>query len=216
MENLVLTQAAESLHIEGFPDAVCVISIDGDRAVRLSGLALHRSDLQFADEVLKTLNLMAENPLAQQALWVSALVHYFKCFGTGARARLSGEEIYKSSPPEALQAYNYLKALRDKHFVHDINSYTQCLPGAIISGGEKPYKVEKVVCFSARAESLEAGNFSNLVLLIQEALAWVTAEADKLCDEITKELEALTREELLSRPRLTYSVPTPKDAIKRR
>lgn len=215
MENLVVTQAAEGLHIEGFPGAAGVISIEGERAIRLSGLALHRSDLQFADEVLKTLNSMS-SPLAQQALWVSSLVHYFKCFGSGVRTRLSEEEIYKSSPPEALQAYNYLKTLRDKHFVHDINPYTQCLPGAIISGPEKPYKVEKVVRFSARAESLESGNFSNLVLLIREALVWVVAEADKLCNEITEELEGLTREELLSRPRLAYSVPTPKDAVKRR
>lgn len=216
MENLRVTQTVEGLRIEGFPDAAGVISIDGDRAARLSGLALHRSDLQFADEVLKALNSIDVSPLAQQALWVSALVHYFKCFGSGVRARLSPEVIYKSSPPEALEAFSYLKALRDKHFVHDINPYTQCLPGAIISSPEKPYKVEKVVCFSAQAESLESGNFFNLVLLIQNALAWVAAETDKLCDEITKDLEALTREELLARPRLSYSVPAPKDANKRR
>jgi hypothetical protein len=47
MEQFELSKADGGLQIEGFPDAVKVIRLDGPRAKRLADLALHRADLDF-------------------------------------------------------------------------------------------------------------------------------------------------------------------------
>ena len=82
MENLDLSQRDSSLHIEGFPDAVKILDIEGPLAKRLADLALHRSDLEFADGCLDAINLAPEEPyVIREALWRSAIVHFMKCSG---------------------------------------------------------------------------------------------------------------------------------------
>lgn len=48
MEYFPIKQTENGLHIEGFPDAVKVIRIDGPQSKRLADLALHKADLEFA------------------------------------------------------------------------------------------------------------------------------------------------------------------------
>ena len=95
MENLSITKTASELHVEGFPEAVKVIRIDGPQSKRLSDLTLHTVDLEFAAECLETINLVADKPpVLEQALWRAAIIHYMKCFGDSrARFQLSAKQI---------------------------------------------------------------------------------------------------------------------------
>lgn len=210
MEHFALSQQESGLHIEGFPDAVKVIAIEGARSKRLADLALHKRDLEFADSCLDAINRSPEEPFViREALWRSAVVHFTKCFGdSAARFKLTSARILKGEPPEASIVFDYFKHLRNKHFVHDENSYSQSLPGAILNSGTKSYKIEKIVCFSAMAGTLEQENYGNLKLLIQKSHSWVIAEFDQLCNTLTAELESEPYESLLKKESLTFRAPT--------
>ncbi len=208
MEQFSVTKTKSGFQIEGFPDAAKVIQIEGPKAKRLADLSLHKTDLEFASECLETINQVPDKPwVLRQALWRSAAIHYMKCFGgNNTRGQLSPNKIYKGNT-EALTAFNYFKDLRNKHFVHDENSYAQSIPCAILNKPDKSYKIEKIVCFSAIGETLEQGNWNNLHLLIQTARKWVVVEFDKLCKIITKDLEAKPYEGLNNLEPVTYTVP---------
>jgi len=104
-------------------------------------------------------------------------------------------------------AFDYFLMLRNKHIVHDENSYAQSIPGAAINRGDKDYKVEKIICLAAHGNTLEQANYSNLKLLIERALTWVISEFDKCCDLLTSELESLSYQELAEKPDVSYQVP---------
>jgi len=205
VEHLSVTKTDAGFHIEGFPDAVKVIRMDGPQSKRLADFALHKADLEFAAECLEEINHVSDKSrVLQQALWRAAIIHYMKCFGdSGARFQLSAKKIYKGNAL-ALTAFNYFKDLRNKHFVHDENSYAQSIPGAVLNRRDKPYKIEKIVCFSAIAETLGQDNYSNLYLLIQTTKTWVEGEFDALCQALTKELEAKSYDDLYSLEAITY------------
>jgi hypothetical protein len=218
MENFEISQRDSGLHIEGFPDAVKVIQIDSPDAVRLSDLALHKADLEFADRCLEAINTVPEEPhVLRESLWRSSIIYFLKCFGNSkARFRLTTDEVLREEPPEAIEAFRYFKSLRDKHLVHDENSYAQSIPGAVLNNGSKDYKIEKIVCFSASSVTLEQGSYGNLKLLIGRSLSWVTQEFDQLCDKLTEVLEKETYATLAARPDLTYTVPTLEELHKNR
>jgi hypothetical protein len=102
MEHFAISQNGIGLHIDGIPDGVKVVVIDNPQATKLSDLALHKDDLEFADACLDAINqALSDSHIMREALWRSAVVQFFKCFGTGARFRLTSEEIYKAEPPDA-------------------------------------------------------------------------------------------------------------------
>lgn len=218
MEHIAISQQESDFHIEGFPDAVKVIGIKGTHSKRLADLALHKADLEFADSCLDAINLSPAEPfIIREALWRSAIVHFMKCFGDSkARSQLSSAKILKREPPEASMAFEYFKHLRNKHFVHDENSYSQSLPGAILNNGTKSYKIEKIVCFAAITGTLAQENYGNLKLLIQKSHSWVTTEFDQLCNMLTAELERESYENLLKKGSLTFRVPANDEIHKNR
>ncbi len=210
MEQFAVSKTDTGFHIEGFPDAVKVIRLDSPQAKRLSDMALHKSDLEFAGACLDGLNTVPEKArVIREALWRSAIIHFSKCFGDSkARFQLDARRIYKAEPVEAMMAFAYFQDLRNKHVIHDENSYAQSLPGAVLNRGDKNYKIEKIICFNAIAGTLEEGNLSNLKLLIAKAHAWVDSEFDKLSDAIAKQLEKESFETLFAKEALSYQVPT--------
>jgi hypothetical protein len=202
----------DGFHIEGFPDAIKVIKVTGPQAQRLSDLALHRSDLDFADECLNSINAMSGHPSSeflQQALWRTAIIHFAKCFGqSSSRGQLNYDNIYKGEPPAARAAFDFFKALRDKHVAHDENALAQSLPGALLNKGDKPYKIEKIVTLSVVVRSLDQEAYSNLKLLIEKARCSIEGQYSKLCEQLTEQLEAEDYSNLLAREELAYTAPT--------
>ena len=117
MENIPLTTMASGIQLEGFPDGIKVIKVDGPQAQRLSDLALHRADLDFADECLNAIDHAPEHfkNVFQQALWRSAIVHYTKCFGNHeVRFQLSFDKVYQKGT-----------SINPVHFVLWINPSTR-------------------------------------------------------------------------------------------
>ena len=98
-------------------------------------------------------------------------------------------------------------ALRNKHLAHDQNSWLQAITAVAITSPDKDYNIERVLCTTFEANSLEQANFSNLSLLIENVLSWVNSQYDELCIHITNELEKVSRETLLSQPNIAYRAP---------
>ena len=208
MEHFEITKTSEGFHIAGFPDAVKVLRLDGPKSKRLADLALHKSDLDFALECLEQISKVPEQPyVLRQALWRSAVVHYMKCFGNSeSRFSLVAQQVYKSDEG-AVEPYKYFDSLRNKHLVHDENSFAQCLPGAVLNKKEMNHKIAKIVCLSVIGDTLVQENYSNLHLLITRAQQWVVAQFDQICDVLTKDLELEQYETLLEREGITYTAP---------
>ena len=91
--------------------------------------------------------------------------------------------------------------------VHDENGWLQTWPGVVIAAPGKNYNIEKIICGTAEGETLNHENFANLYLLVEHALPHVNSESDKLCDEITVELEKVQREDLLNQSEIAYRAP---------
>ncbi|WP_141684923.1 hypothetical protein [Burkholderia stabilis] len=216
MDNILITAAGGRFEINGVPDAAAVVALQDKRARRLADLNLHREDLEFAAECLWRIATTPEradlDDFLKEALWRTAIVHFFKCFGDGARFHLTRDAVYKSEPPEAKIVFDHMKDLRNKHFVHDENSYLQCCPTAVLNDGSKQYKVEKLVCVAFRSATLDQDSFTNLRLLVTKALGWVVAAFESLADSITAELESLDYATLAAMPSPQMTVPTVKEA----
>ena len=208
MEHLEITKTSEGFHIEGLPDAVKVFRIDGPKAQRLADLALHKADLDFALECLEQINNTPEQPyVSRQALWRSAVVHYMKCFGRHeSRFSLVRQKVYKGDPG-AIEPFEYFDSLRNKHLVHDENSYAQCLPRAILNKKDVDHKIAKITCLSVIGDTLARENYNNLHLLVIKAREWVVDQFDKLCNVLTAELEGEAYDALVERQGITYSRP---------
>ena len=216
MERYGITQTDNSFHIEGFPNAIKFIKIEGEKAQEIADLALHRSDLNFAQECLDSISKVADdNSIVPEALWCCAILHYTKSFGTGVRFRLNKDHIYKDDNL-GLEVFEYFQNLRNRHLVHDVNSYAQGLVGAVLNSRDAEHKIAGVLCSNFIGKTLEQGNFGNLVLLVRKALAWVSGRFDRLCVELKQELESESYANLFSREVVTYAAPTAAEIAKRR
>ena len=208
MESFEIALTDSGFHIDGFPDATKVIKLSGPKAQQLSELASHRNDLQIALASLEGINGVApESSLVRQGLWRSAVEHCMKCFSASkARSKLNPKKVFKGDS-DALEICEYFRNLRNKHIAHDENAYSQCIPGAVLNGPKAQYKIAKIVCFSAVAETLDQVNYSNLHKMVTETLSHINALFEGLCSDLTAELEARSYGELDSIEEMTYSKP---------
>lgn len=218
MENIRLSATSRGLHVEGFPEAVKVIALDGPIARRLADLSLHNEDLRFAKACLGELagHHPDRSPTVQRALWRSAIIYLVKCFGLGERFSLQPDQVFKGEAQEVLRAFGHFKGLRNKHIVHDENSFAQGMPGAILNDRREAKKIEKIVCSVVIVETFNQANLANLNTLVDKAGAWVTATFDALADDATATLEAAPYDALLARKTLTFTAPTVEELSKRR
>jgi hypothetical protein len=209
MEQYEILKTENGYHIKGLPDAIKVVKIDTREARAVADMSLHRSDLRFSLECLNAINSTPDEPyILRQALWHSAIVHYSKCFqGSCARISLSENKIYKNDT-EGLEIFNWFKNLRNKHIVHDENSYAQSLPSAAINDGSKSFKIEKILCLTQFIVTLEQATYNNLHLLVTKALQYVENKFDELCNILTVELEKESYEDLIKRDVLSVRIPT--------
>ena len=208
MEHFEMDLTESGFHISGFPDATKVIKLSGHKAQQISELASHRNDLQIALASLEGINEVApDNSLVRQGIWRSAVEHCMKCFrDSKARSRLDPKKVFKGDS-EALEVYEYFRSLRNKHIAHDENAYVQCIPGAVLNRPNAKYKIAKIVCFSAVAETLDQGNYGNLHKMVTVALSYIEARFESLCGNLTVQLEARPYGELATMEEMTYSKP---------
>lgn len=207
MENIAIRKTDRGLHIDGYPDAVRAIQLEGREARQLAHYVLHKSDLEFALSCLDRINI-TDDEIVRSALWRSAIIYFIKCFkSSAARSQLQRNSVYLGDEI-AKEVFAFFDHIRNKHIVHDENALISATCGAAINGGNKPFKVEKILALSMRGEVLGQENFSNLHLLITTAMKWVTQKFDFLCDQITEDLEREPIEKLLARPEMISTTPT--------
>lgn len=208
MEHFSITKTAKGFHVEGFPDAVKVLRMTGAKSQRLADLALHRADLDFALECLEAINHQPEEPyVVRQAPWRAAIVHFMKCFGQSeSRFSLDAKRVYKGDAG-ASEPFEFFESLRNKHLVHDENSFAQCLPGAVLNKKGMDHKIAKIVCLSVIGDTLNQENYNNLHLLATRARKWVVTQFDELCNLLTAELEPKSYDELFAVEGITYTWP---------
>ena len=208
MEHFEINRTESGFHISGFPDAVKVLKLSGHKAQQISELASHRFDLLIALDSLEGINSISpERSLVRQGLWRSAIENCMKCFSDSkSRSRLNPKKVF-GGDADALVVYKYFKILRNKHIAHDENAYTQCVPGAVLNRPDAKYKIAKVVCLNAVAETLDQDNYSNLHKMVTEVLDHVVTRFDRLCSDIAAELEAQSYERLTTMEEMAYSMP---------
>lgn len=215
MEPFGISWREGRLHIEGVPDAIKLVEIRGKKAKRLAHLALHRSDLDFAASCLEAINA-SDNEVIRASLWRSAVIFYIKCFvGGSQRSQIHASEIYKGDK-SGQEIFQQFKHLRDKHFIHDENAFSQVTPSAAINSGSKLYKIEKIITLAHHVGTLDQANYNNLILLVKKALEWVISNFELLCNSITLDLEAESYEKLIGLPQVVYTVPQLDDIGKKR
>lgn len=201
------------------PGAVPLFTLDDPRTQKLAHLTLHEHDLQFALQSLESLGLVpVTNDHLREALWRSAIVHFFKCFGDSGENRrsLQCNQIYKREPKEALEAFTHFKNLRNKHYVHDDNAYQQCVVAVYIGDGIIYQRVAGVQTFVTTVGVMSAENITCLRSLIQCALQWISAERKAQEQALLEYLRTLPIEQLTRRPGIPMKMPGPNDAGKER
>lgn len=217
MEQYTVRATETGIALDEFPNAVKVIKIDGPEAGQAADLSLHQHDLKFAHDCLLKIVGLSSQPdqeLVQHALWMSAMVSFFKCFGGGVRAGLDPIALYGQETP-ASQVFDYFKALRDKHVVHDVNAFAQSSPGAVLNQVGDEHKIAKITFTNEYAETLEQQRFDGFLRLVTRALEVVASDFETACDKIWAELEALPYSELLARDVVTLRGPVPTSHITR-
>ncbi len=217
MEPINTTFTDSSFHIAGFPDAVKAIKITGPLAKRLADLALHATDLGVSLECLEAMNqTVVESHASRNALWELAIIRFMKCFGNSkSRSSLSAIKIY-ASEKNALVAFKYFDDLRNKHLIHDENSFAQCIPGAVVNKREATHKIAKIVCVATVAKTLEQANFDNLHSLVRYAIQWVDNQQNDICNKLTQEYESKNYDELIAAESMSFRSPSLDDINKPR
>ena len=106
-------------------DALQQVQLAGHIAKRLADLSLHQYDMDFCERLLKEYGprFVGEYDDLSRALWIAVLTKFVSCFrSSDARGLLNEGKVYGSNP-KASQAFDWILNLRNKHVVHDVNSY---------------------------------------------------------------------------------------------
>lgn len=148
-----ITRTLNGVRIDGYPQAVKLIRLDGAKPRWLADLHLHRIDLEFAISSLDAIESTSAASPVPEALWRSAVMHFFKCFGKSAsRTFLRRGTVFKTNPG-ARAVFDYFLDLRNRHFVHDENSYSQCFPAAVLNRREIEPKIAQVIAVATTANT---------------------------------------------------------------
>lgn len=200
------------------PGALPFFRIDNPRVRRFADLALHRKDLAFALKSVESIGAQSKiDGHLREALWRSAIVHYFKCFGkSAARFQLQATQVYKGQPATALQAFEHFHNLRNRHYIHDENAFQQCTVAVALGDGEKYCKVAAVIPFMASVNVCTDENIACMRQLITCAIMWVDDESRKREAELRAYLETISHEELTRHPGISAYVPGADDTGNRR
>lgn len=216
-----ITKDEKGIKILGLPENISKIikldNITNPLIKRLADLALHLTDIEFSERCLTLINT-TEHPDIRSSLWMTSISSFIKCFqstrGENSRNMLSIEKILKGEHRFAMESYEYFLNIRNKHFIHDENSYSQCLVGAALISEEN--KIHDIICTSFIAQTLEENNWGNLNLLLKSAKKFIIEQMDNLILKIIKELEDTSFCDLFLRDEIKYQVPKIDDVGKTR
>jgi hypothetical protein len=192
----------KSLGITGYPDGIDIRLVDGKIVKRFNDLALHELDLDSCIKILETVSqekLALDHPLAEAAI-LAGIAKFIKCFGvSAARGQLNAKKIYKDIP-KAIEVFEYFKALRDKHVIHDENPMTMIASGIVINRPGADRKIADVIALPMVARVASKEQFEQLWNLAYIAREWVGTQITELANLIIEKYEAYSHQELMNLP----------------
>lgn len=203
---LDLTITDGNLHIEGYPTARRFVKLPAAPFGRQIGdLRLHQSDLMFCEQAMQIFGLHLTQTLleSQQTpdsfmnrtiYWIAILTKFMGCFKKSkSRLCLKKEKVFKGNI-EAMNAFNYFEALRDKHIVHDENSLNVITVGVVLGEGSE---VIDVVSLKMQADTASSqSDAQNLYNLIDHTLKYLASEVEICLQDCFKVLREKKPEEL--------------------
>lgn len=159
---------------------------------------LHKKDVEIGINYLDCISLN-NHPRANEGLFVGALSVYFKCF-QNCDARIAiNEDAFKRNFPQVADHFERFKQWRNKHYLHDENGMTQTCAFLLIAPEDNPEKFggpPSVVWNSVGVDYINEGHCLRSVM--QATLNFIVGRIDSVGNEIEKEVENLTKSELLA------------------
>lgn len=210
MKRLSMTQHGKKFHVEGYPDSVALKRIDDSDARELQALTLHQSDMNFCRAAMEQLekSRKSDEGVIAQALWLVCVACFFKCFGSSkSRTSLSANEVLKNHTG-AMQVFDYFKALRDKHVIHDENAYCQAFTAVALNAENASSKVADVIAIATNASTIDDAHVTQFKQLVETTNAWVSERREALHQSLAQKYEQWAYKDLLALPDIQYTAPT--------
>jgi hypothetical protein len=207
---LTVTKQGDKFHVEGYPDAIAVKRIDDPIARQLQATSLHHVDLSFCRAALAQIADLdrAAQPLLAEALWVSSIARYFKCFGQNkAPTQLPERKILKGQI-EAAKVFAYFRDLRDKHIIHDENPYSQGFAAVALNSRDAKFKVADILSLEVNAFTVDDDHLGSFSRLVDFTFGWVDSKRDELLRLLGAKDEQWEYDKLLALPDVAYTAPT--------
>lgn len=196
------------------PGAANVLHLRGGLATRFAHIALHRTDLTFANECVRLVSeLQDRNTVTAEALWRCALLHYSKCFAppkvAAGRSHLDARRVLNNEPGAMADHAMFLE-IRNKQLAHDEGTHNFWSVGAVIAPVGAPRKVDRIAALQLEGVTSGAENPAKLQALILRCAAWAEAEFNDLMVKMMSLLERVPHEDLLRHREAEMKLPAGK------
>jgi hypothetical protein len=133
-EQWVLTpEQVAQIRVEGAPRRINI-----PEARRYADLRSVWADLDIAIACLNRLIAIRESPqkdedgVLEHCYWITAMVHYMRCFTKGHRKTGLSSDLVARKLPNHASLHRWLRNMRNKHLAHDENPYQQFIGSVVI------------------------------------------------------------------------------------
>jgi hypothetical protein len=189
-------------------DALQQVQLAGKIAKRVADLGLHRFDMAFCERILKEYShrLVGEYDDLSQALLIAVFTKFISCFRSSkARGCLLKESKVYGSSPTALQAFYWILNLRNKHVVHDVNSYYGAAAFAWLDEQDGNVRQVGVMTYVTRIDPALVDALRYLVNRAQEHIRIAIADAGKA---LLAEVQMMSPEARAALEKIRIALPT--------
>lgn len=202
-----ISKQGSNLHVDGYPNAERTAAVDWPEARELEDLRLHQMDLRQVQQWLTSLPafIQSQDGLNAYAYWLTAVVRYAVCFGSGARQKLDPKLVF-ASRPELLPHHEYFWNIRSKSLAHDVNAFSLSASGlALNPRGTEPRVIEALsVMLQKMPSEDEVGLLDELVRV---ALENVSQAVEAKAVEVVERARKLSDDEIDALPPMQIKAP---------
>jgi hypothetical protein len=191
-------------------------------ARRYADLVSVWADLDIAVTVLDRLIAIQQSEdrdqdgVLEHSYWITAVVHYARCFAEGKRRTGLSHRLVKEKAPEYVVLHNWMRNLRNKHVAHDENPY-QNFVGSVVLQRAPTGHVLAVPNIAARGMiGVDAERAKAVRALIIRVGDVVKEQLERARSDFTAALAKLTFAHLEALPAIDLPIPNIEDAGRNR
>lgn len=221
MKYLEVEKLDENFYIKGYPNAVHLGNISNDSdAAELLDLALHQADITHcvvAIEWLMDDAFISSDSFLVQSVWLACIGRFFKCFGKSkARKQLSIHDIVANEPLDARRVFDYFKALRNKHLIHDENAYSQGIVGVVVNAPDASIRIADIVTSVTTSRTDDQEHIRAFGQLVACVNLWLGSRREEIHQILARRYENYEYEDLLKLPSPVYKAPLSNEVFTKR